>query len=44
MLDLTDHVWCEYWSEKLDRWVHIDPCEAKVDGAGIYEKVRSNPI
>ncbi|GMH92501.1 hypothetical protein TL16_g12366 [Triparma laevis f. inornata] len=38
VLDLTDHVWCEYWSEKLDRWVHIDPCEAKVDGAGIYEK------
>ena len=38
VLDLTDHVWCEYWSERMDRWVHVDPCEAKVDGAGIYEK------
>jgi peptide-N4-(N-acetyl-beta-glucosaminyl)asparagine amidase len=38
VLDFTDHVWCEYFSYKQDRWVHVDPCEAKVDGCGIYEK------
>jgi len=37
VLDLTDHVWCEYYSFTLDRWVHVDPCEAKVDGDGLYE-------
>lgn len=35
VLDLTDHVWCEYYSYSLDRWVHVDPCEAKVDGDGL---------
>jgi peptide-N4-(N-acetyl-beta-glucosaminyl)asparagine amidase len=38
VLDFTDHVWCEYYSYKQDRWIHIDPCEAKVDGCGVYEK------
>eukprot|EP00520_Triparma_pacifica_P012408 CAMPEP_0118636226 /NCGR_PEP_ID=MMETSP0785-20121206/2501_1 /TAXON_ID=91992 /ORGANISM="Bolidomonas pacifica, Strain CCMP 1866" /LENGTH=398 /DNA_ID=CAMNT_0006527321 /DNA_START=103 /DNA_END=1297 /DNA_ORIENTATION=- len=38
VLDFTDHVWCEFFSEKESRWIHVDPCEAKVDSCGIYEK------
>jgi peptide-N4-(N-acetyl-beta-glucosaminyl)asparagine amidase len=36
ILDVTDHVWCEYWSFKLDRWVHLDPCEAAFDKPLLY--------
>jgi thiol-disulfide isomerase/thioredoxin len=35
--DVTDHVWTEYYSPALDRYVHVDSCEAKHDGEGLYE-------
>ena len=38
VIDLTDHVWCEVWSARLDRWLCADSCEAKVDVPGLYER------
>lgn len=31
-----DHVWCEYFSTKLDRYVHLDPCENAFDNPLLY--------
>ncbi|EGW32864.1 peptide-N(4)-(N-acetyl-beta-glucosaminyl)asparagine amidase [Spathaspora passalidarum NRRL Y-27907] len=31
-----DHVWCEYYSYGLNRWVHLDPCEAVYDEPLLY--------
>lgn len=33
-----DHVWCEYYSETLNRWVHVDSCEQSFDEPFIYSK------
>lgn len=38
ILDLSDHVWVEIWDEKLDRWVHIDPSEKRIDDPEMYER------
>lgn len=36
VLDFTDHVWVEYYSTALCRWIHLDPCEAAVDTPLLY--------
>jgi len=36
VLDWTDHVWAEVWSEAEDRWLHVDPGET-VDKPLVYE-------
>jgi len=32
-----DHVWVEIWSDKMQRWVHYDPCENEFDKPLLYE-------
>lgn len=31
-----DHVWCEYFSEKQRRWIHLDACENSYDEPMLY--------
>ena len=38
VLDHTDHVWTEYWSDSLKRWIHCDSCEAAFDEPHIYSE------
>ncbi|KAK9909396.1 hypothetical protein WJX75_001604 [Coccomyxa subellipsoidea] len=38
ILDLTDHVWVEYFSDALGRWIHMDACEAAYDQPLLYEE------
>jgi peptide-N4-(N-acetyl-beta-glucosaminyl)asparagine amidase len=37
VVDSTDHVWVEFWSEERNRYVHIDPCENLIDKPYVYE-------
>lgn len=37
VVDWTDHVWTEVWSESQQRWLHCDSCEDKCDIPAIYE-------
>uniref|UniRef100_A0A6B2KXB5 PUL domain-containing protein n=1 Tax=Arcella intermedia TaxID=1963864 RepID=A0A6B2KXB5_9EUKA len=37
VFDWTDHVWTEVYSQKLNRWIHCDSCEAKFDAPLLYE-------
>ena len=36
VVDFTDHVWAEVWSESARRWVHADPCENRLDRPQMY--------
>ncbi|KNC76233.1 hypothetical protein SARC_11259 [Sphaeroforma arctica JP610] len=38
VLDLTDHVWTEVYSDHMRRWVHTDCSEAKYDTPLVYER------
>lgn len=37
ILDFTDHVWVEVWSNRQDRWIMADSCEGKIDAPLMYE-------
>ena len=37
VLDHTDHVWSEVYSQSQGRWLHADCCENKMDSPLMYE-------
>ncbi|XP_018015644.1 peptide-N(4)-(N-acetyl-beta-glucosaminyl)asparagine amidase isoform X2 [Hyalella azteca] len=37
VFDETDHTWTEVWSQSQSRWVHVDPCEGRIDCPLLYE-------
>ena len=37
VFDETDHTWTEVWSQSQSKWVHVDPCEGRLDCPLLYE-------
>ncbi len=37
VLDFTDHVWTEVYSQRLGRWIMCDGCEGVIDEPSMYE-------
>ncbi len=38
ILDMSDHAWTEVWNTNLDKWIHVDPSEKKIDDPQMYER------
>ena len=38
VIDMSDHVWIEFWSDEKGRYVHVDPCENLIDKPFVYEE------
>ncbi len=38
ILDMSDHAWSEVWDAKLNKWIHVDPSEKRINDPEMYER------
>jgi len=38
ILDLSDHAWTEVWNVELNKWIHVDPSEKRINDPEMYER------